>query len=194
MANILIINAHHYYPFAEGKLNQSLEYLAVENLKSKGHSVQVVHTEKEYNVDSELEKHKWADVILLQTPMNWMTVPWSFKKYMDDVYTAGMGGTMSNGDGRHRKTPKEGYGTGGTLGGKKYMLSITMNAPKEAFDNPNEHLFEGKSVDDLWLPMHANFRFFNMKPLPTFVCYDVMKNAEPEKDFERFKIHLNENF
>lgn len=194
MAKILIINAHHYYPFAEGKLNQSLVDLADETLKAKGHEVQIVHTEKEYDVDAELEKHQWADIVLLQTPMNWMMVAWSFKKYMDDVYTAGMGGAMCNGDGRHRETPKEGYGTGGTMGGKKYMLSITMNAPEESFDDPKEYLFEGKSVDDLWLPMHANFRFFDMKPLPTFVCYDVMKNAEPEKDFERFKKHLNENF
>ena len=117
MAKILIINAHHYYPFAEGKLNQSLVDLADETLKAKGHEVQIVHTEKEYDVDAELEKHQWADIVLLQTPMNWMMVAWSFKKYIDDVYTAGMGGAMCNGDGRHRETPKEGYGTGGTMSG-----------------------------------------------------------------------------
>lgn len=193
MANILIINGHHYYPFSAGKLTQSLVDLAEETLKDKGHNIQVVHTEKEYNVEAELEKHQWADVILLQTPMNWMTVSWTFKKYMDDVYTAGMAGALCHGDGRSAETPKEGYGTGGTMTGKKYMLSISMNAPKEAFDDASEYLLQGKSVDDLWLPMHANFRFFGMTGLPTFVCYDVMKNAEPEKDFERFKKHLNEN-
>ena len=106
MAKILIINAHQYYPFAEGKLNQSLSGLAEETLKSKGHAVQIVHTEKEYDVDGELEKHQSVDVVLLQTPMNWMTVTWSFKKYMDDVYTAGMGGAMCNGDGRHSENTK----------------------------------------------------------------------------------------
>lgn len=194
MAKVLIVNAHHYYAFAEGKLNQSLTGLAEETLKAKGHEVQIVYTEREYDVDTELEKHQWADIVLLQTPMNWMMVTWSFKKYMDEVYTAGMRGTLCNGDGRHLETPKEGYGTGGTMSGKKYMLSITMNAPQEAFDDSDEYLFQGKSVDDLWLPMHANFRFFDMKPLPTFACYDVMKNAEPEKDFERYKKHLNDNF
>ena len=70
-------------------MNQSLVDLADETLKAKGHEVQIVHTEKEYNIDDELEKHQ-CDIVLLQTPMNWMTVTWSFKKYMDEVYTAGM--------------------------------------------------------------------------------------------------------
>ena len=62
------------------------------------------------------------------------------------------------------------------------MLSLTFNAPKEAFDDPKEYLFQGKSLDDLWLPMHMNFRFFGMKALPTFVCYDVVKNSHIEND------------
>ena len=53
---------------------------------------------------------------------------------------------------------------------------------------------KGKSVDDLWFPMHMNFRFFGMESLPTFACYDVMKNAQAEKDLERFTAHLNEHF
>ena len=191
---VLIINAHQYYPFAEGKLNQSLVDLAERSLKEKGYEIQIVHTEKEYSVDQELEKHQWSDIVLVQTPMNWMMVSWSFKKYMDHVYTAGMRGALCNGDGRHRETPEKDYGTGGTMNGKKYMLCITMNAPKESFDDSNEYLFEGKGVDDLWLPMHANFRFFGMKALPTFVCYDVMKNPKVEHYFESYKQHLDSNF
>ena len=194
MANILIINAHHHYPFAEGRLNKSLVKIADELLIAKGHTTKIVHTDNEWDVEEELEKHQWADMILLQSPVNWMTVPWTFKKYMDEVYTAGMRGALCNGDGRTSESPKEHYGEGGTLKGKKYMLSLTFNAPKEAFDDPNEYLFQGKSVDDLWFPMHMNFRFFAMEPLPTFACFDVMKNADAEADFERFKAHINANF
>ena len=39
-----------------------------------------------------------------------------------------------------------------------------------------------------------NFRFFGMKPLPTFACFDVMKNAEIEKDLVRLDEHLNSVF
>ena len=30
----------------------------------------------DYDVAAGLEKHQWADVILLQTPVNWMGVHW----------------------------------------------------------------------------------------------------------------------
>jgi len=130
---------------------------------------------------------------MLQTPVNWMSVPWSFKKYMDEVYSAGMGGALCQGDGRTSAEPKKNYGAGGTLTGKHYMLSLTFNAPKEAFNDEGEYLFQGKSIDDLWFPMHVNFRFFGMTPLETFACHDVMKNPQVEEAFKRFADHLNKH-
>ena len=103
---------------------------------------------------------------------------------MDEVYSAGMGGALCDGDGRSRSAPEKHYGSGGTLSGKKYMLSLTFNAPLESFDNKDQFLFLGASVDDLWLPMHMNFRFFGLEGLPTFVCYNVMKSPTIEEDFE----------
>lgn len=192
--NVLIINAHHHYPFSPGELSNSLVDKAASQLDAKGYSVRVVLSQNEYNVESELENHQWADIILLQSPVNWMGVPWSFKKYMDDVYTAGMGGELCTGDGRTAESPDKGYGTGGTLATKKYMLSLTFNAPEAAFDDKQEYLFQGKSVDDLFFPMHMNFRFFGMQGIETFVCYDVMKNPKIEDDFKRFEDHLNKHF
>jgi modulator of drug activity B len=113
---------------------------------------------------------------------------------MDEVYTAGMGGQLCNGDGRTEAAPKANYGAGGTLTGKQYMLSLTFNAPQESFNDPNEYLFQGKSVDDLWFPMHMNFRFFGMTALPTFACFDVMKNPDIETDLQRFAIHIDQHF
>ena len=193
MSNILIINAHHSYPFAEGKLNTTLTQIADELLTAKGHNTRIVEVDKGWSVEQELANHQWADIILLQTPVNWMGVPWTFKKYMDEVYTAGMGGDMCHGDGRRQDNPKSNYGTGGTLTGKKYLLSLTFNAPEQAFNHPEEYLFQGKSVDDLLFPMHMNFRFFNMEPLETFACFDVMKNPQIESDLQRFRKHLEAN-
>ncbi|MDC0664270.1 NAD(P)H-dependent oxidoreductase [Marinobacter sp. SS21] len=190
MSNVLIINAHHKYPFSEGRLNGALTQMADELLTAKGHETRVVETDAGWDVEKELENHRWADVIVLQSPINWMGVPWTFKKYMDEVYTAGMGGALCHGDGRTAEAPKENYGAGGTLTGKKYLLSVTFNAPEESFNDENEYLFQGKSVDDLLLPMHMNFRFFGMEALQTFACYDVMKNADVENDFVRFGAHL----
>ena len=191
MKNILIINAHQPYQFSEGKLNQSLAELATTILRDKGYNIRSTHSANSYSVEEELEKHQWADCVILQSPVNWMGVPWSFKKYMDEVYTAGMGGELCRGDGRTAENPKNNYGAGGTLVGKKYLLSLTFNAPREAFEDENEYLFEGKSVDDLFFPMHMNFRFFGMDSLPTFACFDVMKNPQVENDMGRYTAHMN---
>lgn len=190
MSNILIINAHHKYPFSEGRLNKTLADKAEVLLQAKGHVTRRVDVDDGWDTDAEVANHTWADTILLQTPVNWMGVPWTFKKYMDEVYSAGMAGDLCNGDGRHEDAPKENYGVGGALSDTNYMLSLTLNAPKEAFDDPDEYLFQGKGVDDLFMPMHMNFRFFGMQALPTFACFDVMKNATPESDFKRFEDHI----
>ena len=194
MEKVLILNAHQPYSFSKGRLNRSLCEWAEKNLRGKGYEVSTTATQEGYEVKPEVDKHVWADAIILQTPVNWMGVPWSFKKYMDEVYSAGMMGPLCNGDGRTRADPSKQYGTGGTLVGKKYMISLTFNAPKESFNDPSQYLFEGKGVDDLWWPMHLNFRFFGMEPLETFACYDVMKNPDVENDFDRFSAHLDRLF
>lgn len=193
MKNVLILNAHHYYPFSEGKLNAALIEKADAFFQAKGYQTRVVNTQDEFDVETELENHQWADIVFLQSPINWMGMTWSFKKYMDEVYTAGMGGALCHGDGRHQDNPKANYGKGGTLTNTQYMMSLTLNAPAESFADVAD-FFEGKSVDDLVFPMHMNFKFFGMQGLPTFACYDVMKNADIDSDFARFEKHLNENF
>lgn len=193
MKNVLILNAHHYYPFSEGKLNAALIEKADAFFQAKGYQTRVVNTQDEFDVETELENHQWADIVFLQSPINWMGMTWSFKKYMDEVYTAGMGGALCHGDGRHQDNPKANYGKGGTLNNTQYMMSLTLNAPAESFADVAD-FFEGKSVDDLVFPMHMNFKFFGMQGLPTFACYDVMKNADIDSDFARFEKHLNENF
>lgn len=193
MKNVLIINAHHYYPFSEGKLNAALIEKADAFFQAKGYQTRVVNTQDEFDVETELENHQWADIVFLQSPINWMGMTWSFKKYMDEVYTAGMGGALCHGDGRHQDNPKANYGKGGTLNNTQYMMSLTLNAPAESFADAAD-FFEGKSVDDLVFPMHMNFKFFGMQALPTFACFDVMKNADIDSDFARFEKHLNDNF
>ncbi|UAB80935.1 NAD(P)H-dependent oxidoreductase [Marixanthomonas sp. SCSIO 43207] len=194
MKNVFIINGHQEYPFAQGKLNASFTEKAETFFKDNGYNVKTIKTEDEtYNVEEEIEKWKWADVVFFQTPINWMGQSWSFKKYIDQVFTQGMMGEMSDGDGRSSSSPKKNYGLGGKLKGK-YMMSVTANAPKEAFNNPEESFFGGMSEDDLLKPMHLNFKWFGFEPMPTFMAYDVMKNPEIETDFKRFDTHLRNNF
>ena len=194
MPNVLIVNAHTPSGFSSGQLNRSLVEKAGLLLADKGYDIRNTDMLSDWNVEEELEKHQWADLVLLQTPVNWMGVPWRFKKYMDEVYSAGMAGQLCNGDGRSHSDASRQYGAGGTLNGKKYMLSLTFNAPRDAFDDPAQYLFQGRSVDDLFFPMHMNFRFFGMEPMDTFVCYDVLKNPDIDNDFRRFDEHLTKHF
>lgn len=194
MKKIFIINGHQYYDYSKGKANETFVNLAKAHFADKGYEVQYTASQETYHTAAEVEKHIWADIVFLQTPINWMRVTWSFKKYMDDVYTFGMRGKMCNGDGRTTEAPKKNYGMGGVLTGRKYMLSTTSNAPKEAFNDPDEPFFQGMSVDDLLKPMHLNFKFMGMEPLPTFSAHDLMKNPEMALDMERFKAHLATHF
>ena len=194
MPNAFIINAHYPSDFSSGRLNRSLVEKANSLLDRKGYALRNRNMLEDWDTQEELSNHQWADVILLQTPVNWMGVPWKFKQYMDDVYSAGMAGQLCSGDGRTRSDPGKQYGSGGTLSGKRYMLSLTFNAPREAFDDENQYLFRGKGVDDLFFPMHMNFRFFGMEPLESFACYDVLKNPDIENDFQRFAAHIAKQF
>ena len=134
MSKILIINGHQPYPFASGKLNATLVERARQHLADQGHQVHVSRVAESYDVEQEVAHHVWADTIIMQFPVNWMGVPWSFKKYMDEVYTAGMDGRLCVGDGRSAENPKANYGMGGALTSTRYMLSATLNAPAEAFN------------------------------------------------------------
>lgn len=194
MSNVLIINAHEPSPFSKGQLNSTLVDKAHQLLVSKGNNVRIVTMQDEIIVDEQLENFNWADKVIIQSPINWMNVPWSFKKYMDEVFTVGMQGALCKFDGRSAENPKKNYGTGGTQTDTEYMFSLTLNAPEESFNDDSEYLFQGKSIDDLMFHLHATFRFFGMSAKPTFACYDVMKNADIEKDLQRFEQHIQDNF
>ena len=48
--NVLIINAHQYYPFSEGKLNATFVDKAISLLEDKGYQTRVVTMVEEYDV------------------------------------------------------------------------------------------------------------------------------------------------
>ncbi len=69
------------------------------------------------------------------------------------------------------------------------MLSLTWNAPLEAFTDP-EQFFEGQGVDGLYLHFHKSNQFLGMVPLPTFITNDVVKSPDVENEIHRFSEHL----
>jgi modulator of drug activity B len=192
MKNILLVNGAKTFAHSNGELNDTLTELAQEVLSDLGHQVQVTRADSEYNAQAEVEKYLWADTVIYQMPGWWMGAPWTVKKYIDDVFTEGHGSLYAN-DGRSRSDSSKKYGSGGLIHGKNYMLSLTWNAPMDAF-NDSEQFFHGVGVDGVYLPFHKANQFLGMQALPTFIVNDVIKAPEVEAYITQYREHLTQIF
>ncbi|RJL23857.1 NAD(P)H-dependent oxidoreductase [Pectobacterium polaris] len=192
MQNILLINAGKSFAHSKGELNQTLTDVAASFLRDKGHDVRVTAVDNGYDIEQEIQNYLWADTIIYQMPGWWMDTPWILKKYIDEVFTAGHGSLYAS-DGRSRSDASKKYGSGGLLQGRKYMLSLTWNAPLEAFNDP-EQFFHGVGVDGVYLPFHKANQFIGLSPLPTFICNDVMKEPDVPTYLANYRQHLDEHF
>ena len=192
MKNILLINGAKTFAHSNGQLNDTLTELAQEVLLDLGHQVQVTRADSEYDAKAEVEKFLWTDTVIYQMPGWWMGAPWTVKKYIDDVFTEGHGSLYAN-DGRSRSDASKKYGSGGLIHDKNYMLSLTWNAPMDAF-NDAEQFFHGVGVDGVYLPFHKANQFLGMKTLPTFIVNDVIKAPEVEAYMAQYRDHLTQVF
>ena len=190
--NILLIDGGKAFAHSAGRLNHTLHQIARDTLSALGHQVRETVIDDGYDIQQEVEKFQWMDAVIWQMPGWWMHEPWTVKKYMDEVFTTGAGTLYAN-DGRSSANPTEGYGTGGLLQGRRHMLSLTWNAPREAFTREGD-FFEGVGVDALYMHFHKAHEFMGTTQLPTFVCYDVIKNPQVEQDLADYTAHLNEVF
>ncbi|WP_027713323.1 NAD(P)H-dependent oxidoreductase [Dickeya chrysanthemi] len=192
MHNVLIINAGKSFGHSKGELNRTLTDVAAAFLRDKGRQVRITTVDGGYDIEQEVQNFLWADAIIYQMPGWWMDTPWILKKYIDEVFTAGHGVLYAN-DGRTRADDSKKYGSGGLLQNKYYLLSLTWNAPLEAFTDP-EQFFHGVGVDGVYLPFHKANQFIGLSALPTFICNDVIKQPDVERDIARYRAHLDQVF
>lgn len=192
MKNILLLNGSKKFGNSEGRLSATLHNVAKESLESLGLKVLETHIDKGYEIESEVQKLLDSDVWIYQMPGWWMGEPWIVKKYIDEVYLAGAGKFFTS-DGRHSDNPSKNYGTGGLLQDKRYMFSLTWNAPLESFTDKDE-FFGGVGVDGVYLHLHKAHEFMGLKALPTFICNDVVKNPQIEQYKADYKAHLQKAF
>lgn len=192
MKNILLLNGGKRFAHSDGLLNQTLHDAALAYLDSAGYDVQQTFIDGGYDVKAEVQKFLWADVIIYQMPGWWMGAPWTVKKYIDEVFTEGHCSLYAS-DGRTRSDASQKYGSGGLVQGKQYMLSLTWNAPQQAFDDPAD-FFEGKGVDAVYFPFHKANQFLGMGGLPTFLAVDVMKRPDVPAALAAYQQHLQQVF
>lgn len=193
---VLLINTHLNYPnWSEGTLNASFYQKAKDFFLTNGFEVLETKVEDGYNADEEVEKHLEADIIILQTPINWFGAPWIYKKYVDEVFNSGLhSAKFLFGDGRTREDLTKQYGTGGKMQGKKFMVCSTWNAPKASFDDQNQVLFEGRSTTDILIAITSNYRFCGVDVVADYNCFDIFKNGDIAEDLENYPKHLKKVF
>lgn len=195
MKNILIINGGQQFGHSGGQFNQTIAETTLDFFsKREGYAIQVTHVAQGYDADAEVQKFTWADIIIYHTPIWWFQVPFGFKQYLDEVFTAGHEKGIYHNDGRSTGNPDINYGTGGMLHGRQYMLTTSWNAPATAFTLPGEFFLE-KSVDEgPMFGFHRMNAFTGMTPLTGFHFHDVEKNANVPRDTARYRKHLEATF
>ncbi len=195
MKNIFVINGGQIFAHSGGLFNKTLLNTTVNYFtKKEGFEIRSTDINDNYDPMQEAENYKWADVIIYHTPIWWFQLPNGFKKYIDEVFTAGYNNGIYRSDGRTAENPAINYGTGGLMHGKKYLLTTSWNAPATAFTLPGE-FFNEHSVDEGPLfGFHRMNAFTGMQPLESIHFYDVMKNANIAQNLQHYQQHLNKLF
>jgi modulator of drug activity B len=195
MKKIFIINGGQKFGHSGGRFNQTIAKETLEFFQNEeGFEVKSTDINDKYTPAEEVDKFVWADVIIYHTPIWWFQLPHGFKEYIDVVFTEGHANGIYKSDGRSSINPAINYGTGGMMHGKKYMVTTSWNAPKEAFTLPGE-FFKETSVDNGPLfGFHRMNAFTGMQPLESMHFHDVMKGANVESDLEVYRNHLTQLF
>ena len=193
MKHIFIINGSHPFAHSGGRFNETLFNKTISYFDSReGFEVKFTQVGENYNIKEEVEKFKWADIVIYHTPIWWFQIPFGFKKYIDEVFTEGHQNGIYASDGRSRKNPNINYGTGGLMHGKKYILTTSWNAPKTAFTLENE-FFNQKSVDEgAMFGFHRMNAFTGMELLATHHFHDMEKNADVPFELNNYNTFLND--
>ncbi len=181
MKHILIINSHQPYPFAKGLLTDTL-ISEIEEILSPFYKIKKTIIKNGYDIKEEQEKFFWADTIIFQFPIYWFSEPAILKEYMQNVYEYDVFYSFSG----------SGYGQGGLLKGRDFMLSTTWNSPLEAFGKG--FWKDVKTPSEVLIPFRQTQKFIGLGELKHFSCHDVIKNPRIETFLNNLENHLKEVF
>ncbi|MFT3920306.1 NAD(P)H-dependent oxidoreductase [Cloacibacterium sp.] len=182
MKKIFVINGGQHFAHSGGKFNKTLvDWDQIFFNKENGFELNITDINEPYTADEEVEKFVNADIIIYHTPIWWFGLPHKFKEYLDLVLTAGHRKGIYYSDGRKSENPNLNYGKGGSMQGKKYMLTTTWNAPETAFTLEGE-FFNQTSVDNgVMFGFHRMNAFTGMEKIGGFHFHDLEKNATQER-------------
>jgi NAD(P)H dehydrogenase (quinone) len=133
------------------------------------------------DVEDEIQKLEWCDLIIFQFPLWWFGLPAVLKGWVDRVFAMG----RTYGGGRFYEN--------GVFKGKKAMLSVTTGGPEELY------VKEGWNgdLDGILRPIHRGiFEFNGFEVLAPFTVYGParMKPEEREQELGRYANRLKTIF
>jgi len=179
--NILIVTAGYSLFDAKGQLNGYLAYLTEKNLSEKGHSIKFSDTVKDWDVDREVEKLLWADLIIYIFPIMWFNMPAPMVKWLDEVLL-------------YKKTfiITEEYGEGGQLSADKFMIVTTSNM-KSSDLGKGFVMKNTPHIDGVLQPLIMTNHYLSVRnQLPTFHAGDVIAGDTSQIE-GIYNHHLDEN-
>lgn len=135
------------------------------------------------DVKAEQEKLLWADMLILQFPLWWFSMPAILKGWVDRVYAYG----FAYGVGEHSdKRWGDRYGEG-VFAGKRAMLIVTAGGWKEHYAPRGIN----GPIDDLLFPINHGILYYpGYDVLPPFVAYGA--DRLDEKGFDKLAEPLRE--
>lgn len=135
------------------------------------------------DVKAEIDKLLWADVLIVQFPLWWFSMPAILKGWVDRVFACG----FAYGVGEHNERRwGDRYGEG-KLAGKRAMLIVTAGGWEEHYSPRGVN----GPIGDLLFPINHGILYYpGYDVLPPFVIYRV--DRLDEGAFERIAEHLRE--
>jgi NAD(P)H dehydrogenase (quinone) len=130
------------------------------------------------DIKEEMEKVKWADLLIFQFPIWFTSMPAIMKGWIDRIMEPGFAFNPVN---------NSMYDTG-LLKGKFSMLVMTCGSSKNVYSEGGAH----GDLNKLFEPItHCIFEFTGMKVLPSHVIYEASSMSR-EKGIEELKKYRNE--
>jgi len=133
------------------------------------------------DIKEEMEKVKWADLLIFQFPIYFTAMPAIMKGWIDRVLAPGFG---------FNPITNSAYDTG-LFKGKSAMLVTTTGAPKEMYSEEGAHGDLNKHLESV---THCIFEFMGMKVLPSHIIYEAsgMSRERGAEELEKYKKQLLE--
>lgn len=117
------------------------------------------------DIQAEMEKLEWCDVLIMQFPLWWFSLPAILKGWVDRTFAMG----KIYGGGK--------WYDNGVFQGKKAMLSLTTGGP----ENMYTAIGINGNINEILFPIHHGIlRFVGFDVLPPFIAWAVA-HADEEK-------------